>query len=142
RNADLRSANLRIANLSSASLRNADFSNAYLRNAYLSNADLFGTNLSNADLFGTNLRNTDLIRSIFLATDLKTVRNLTVQQLTGEAPPLICNSPLPEGIEFEGGKDRDCDKLPAVLLERYPSRFETLEEAETYLEEQRQKEWE
>ncbi|MEM9505262.1 MAG: hypothetical protein AAGA01_15050 [Cyanobacteria bacterium P01_E01_bin.43] len=39
-------------------------------------------------------------------------------------------------------KDRDCDRLPAVLQERYRGQFKTLEAAEAYVEEQRQKEWE
>ncbi|MEL6764374.1 MAG: hypothetical protein AAFO87_12080, partial [Cyanobacteria bacterium J06607_6] len=79
---------------------------------------------------------------IFLATDLRKVRDLTTQQLTGASELLICNSPLPEGMEIEGGRDRDCDRLPAVLQERYRGRFKTLEEAEAYVEEARQKVWE
>ncbi len=110
--------------------------------ADLSSADLRSANLRDANLSSAFLRYADLRYALFLATDLRTTKELTKKQLEGENPPVICNSPLPEGIEIEGGKDRDCDKLAAILHERYSWEFSSLEEAEQYLEEQRQKTWE
>jgi hypothetical protein len=50
--ANLRSANLGVANLSGADLRNANLSGADLRSADLSGANLSGANLRDADLYG------------------------------------------------------------------------------------------
>ena len=47
------------------------------------------------------------------------------------------NSPLPKGIEID--QNRDCDTLPNVLNERYPDRFESLEQAQEFVNEQRLK---
>ena len=136
-NRSLADVNLVAADLSSADLRSANLSAADLSSANLRSANLRDANLSSAFL-----RYADLRYALFLATDLRTTKELTKKQLEGENPPVICNSPLPEGIEIEGGKDRDCDKLAAILHERYSWEFSSLEEAEQYLEEQRQKTWE
>ena len=120
--ADLVLANLQDADLVLANLQDADLTSANLQDAYLESANLKG--------------------SIFLATDLRITRNLIQQVLENDNSPLICNSPLPEGIEIEGGKDRDCDKLADVLLSRYPRRFRSLESAEEYVNQQKTITWE
>ncbi|NEQ49185.1 MAG: TIR domain-containing protein [Leptolyngbya sp. SIO3F4] len=131
------SANLSYANLSYANLSYANLSDANLSDANLSDANLISANLSSANLSDAYLRDT-----IFLATDLRTTKELTHQQLESETPPYICNSPLPKRIEIEGGKDRDCDKLADILYERYPSWFESPEAAAEFVKEKRQKTWE
>jgi hypothetical protein len=139
-NADLTAVNLHKAKLISANFSNADlttanFGNADLRYADLIAADLTAVNFSNANLTAVNFSN-----AIALNTDLRTVRELTQEQLVGDEPPLICNSPLPEGIEID--KDRDCDRLASALWRGYPRRFESIEAAEAYVNEERQKRWE
>ncbi len=52
---------------------------------------------------------------------------------------MICNSPPPENIEVN--QDRDCDKLAAVLIQRYPNEFSSIEKAEEFVTELRQKKW-
>ncbi|MBE7382877.1 MAG: pentapeptide repeat-containing protein [Leptolyngbya sp. SIO1E4] len=124
-NADLRSADLRSAILFSANLRAADLRAADLRRAYLRNADL---------------RAADLRSAIIFNVDLRTTQNLTQPQLKGNNPPLICNSPLPEGIDI--ARNRDCDRLAPVLLARYPGTFQSFDQAQEYVTQQRQKAWE
>ena len=160
RNANLRFADLRFAFLSFADLHNTDFRNTDFRNtnlsftnlsdanlriANLSNADLSDANLRNANLRNANLRDANLRDAILLNTDLRNAKELTHQQLTGSNQPYVCNSPLPEDIEPEGfeiDRDRDCDTLAAALVERYPEEFESLEEAQEYVDRQRQqKNW-
>ena len=145
RNADLIGADLRNADLRSADLHNADLSSADLSSAYLSSADLIGADLIGADLIGADLSGADLSDAIILNVDLRTVDLRTAQGLNqrqpeGSSPPLICNSPLPEGISIH--RNRDCDKLAPVLLERYPDSFESLEDAQDFVTQQRQKAWE
>jgi len=164
--ANLYSANLRRVNLSSADLHNVNLSYACLygtdlSNADLSNADLYGTDLSNANLSSANLYGIDLSNAylysanlssaylsnadlysanlssaILLNTNLHSVNRLSQQQLEGDSPPLICNTALPSDIQI--AKDRDCDRLPAVLIECYPSVFETLESAEAFVRQHQQ----
>ena len=131
--ADLSSANFFGANFFAADLRDANFHGADLRDADLGGVEFINVNFSSADLSSVNF-----INAVLLATNLSTAQGLTVEQLTGESPPLICNSPLPGSVEIEGGKDRDCDRLPAKLLTSGYG-FETLEEAEAFVEEHRQK---
>ncbi|MEM9089457.1 MAG: pentapeptide repeat-containing protein [Cyanobacteria bacterium P01_F01_bin.53] len=144
--ASLISANLSKTDLISANFRNADFrktdlSNANLSNANLSNANLSNANLSRAKLSRTDLSRTDLSETIFIVTDLRETRLLTQQQLEGEAQPFICNSPFPNNIKINGGKDRDCDQLAEILF-KAKREFETLEDAENFVKRQRNKRWE
>ncbi|MEL6555439.1 MAG: pentapeptide repeat-containing protein [Cyanobacteria bacterium J06621_11] len=138
RYANLIAANLHYASLSAADLISAYFSYADLRYADFRYADLSDADFRYADLSAADLRYANLIAAIFLNTNLRTTKNLESSQLTGENSSLICNSPLPEGLELENGTNRDCDRLPAVLLERYPNRFETLDAAKAYVTEQRE----
>jgi len=121
--ADLSDANLR-GYFGSVNFKYADLSGANLRDTYLCRADFTEANLSEADLSGyicdSNFKNTDLRGAIISKTDLSQTSGLTVEQLTGKNAPFICNSPLPEGLEIEGGQDRDCDIMPEILSERYP----------------------
>ncbi|MEM9266691.1 MAG: hypothetical protein AAGA46_14320 [Cyanobacteria bacterium P01_F01_bin.13] len=65
---------------------------------------------------------------------MSTAQNLTSQQLEGETPPLLCNATLPP--ELEAYEDRDRDRMPTILRERYPDRFESLEAAEKFIQKQ------
>ncbi|MCG8366599.1 MAG: pentapeptide repeat-containing protein [Pseudanabaenales cyanobacterium] len=147
--ADLSGADFSDANLSGADLSKADLSKAFVRDddlskSYRNPVDLIvvifsNANLSNADLSGTDLRAVDLSGAIILNTDLRTTKALTQNQLEGDKPPFICNSPLPE--DFEIGINRDCDTLANVLRNRYPLRFKSIAQAQEFISEQRQKKW-
>ena len=113
-----------------------------LQRAPLNQAKLRDADLRDADLRNADLRAADLRSAIILATDLRSTRGLTRSQLVGENPPLLCHAPLPAGLDIEGGKDRDCDKLPEVLQGRYPGEFVTLADAAAYVEAQRRQVWE
>ncbi|MEM7064612.1 MAG: pentapeptide repeat-containing protein [Cyanobacteria bacterium P01_B01_bin.77] len=162
-NANLSNANLSNADLNSTDLHSADLRDTVLRNAVLYAADLRDADLSNAVLFNADLlhaelsfadptkamlRSANLSSTIFLATDLRATQGFTTRITTeqlegkyplgGKNPPYICNSPLPESIVIEGGKDRDCDKLADILYQRYPSWFRSPEAAAAFVEERQQ----
>jgi uncharacterized protein YjbI with pentapeptide repeats/energy-coupling factor transporter ATP-binding protein EcfA2 len=130
--ANLISADLHSANLSDADLRSANFGSANLRSANLRSA-----NLRSANLHDANLRSADLRDALLLATDLRSAQNLTESQFTGETPPYLCNTPLPAEIAID--KDRDCDRLPQLLVDK--GWFSNIEAAKAYVEELRQKIW-
>ncbi|MEO1146619.1 MAG: pentapeptide repeat-containing protein [Cyanobacteria bacterium J06638_22] len=110
-------ADLRNADLSRAYLIDADLGNANLRNADLRNTNLSNTNLSNAALGSANLSSTNLSSAVLLATDLREVRNWTVEQFSGA---LLCNVALPNGLE-KINPHRDCDTISQILINRrYP----------------------
>lgn len=139
-------ANLSNTNLLQAKLSGARLDGARLDGANLSGAEIKGTRLSRvrfdgANLNGANLDDANLNGAIFLSTDLRFVNHLTQQQLEGDNSPLICNSPLPDGIEIPGGKDRDCEQLASILYKHGQTDFSSLEETEQYVKEQRQKSW-
>ena len=140
--ADLSANDLRSADLRSADLSHTDLSHTDLREADLREADLHSAILRSAILRSANLRNADLSNANLLNTDLRTTKGLTQAQLEGDNPPLLCNSPLPEGIEIDRNRNRDCDQLAKVLKERYPDWFKTLEQAQEFVNEQRQRTWE
>jgi len=164
--ANLHNANLILANLFNADLSGADLSSAYLRSAYLFNADLSGANLYGADLSSANLSNANLFNAdlssanlsnahlsnahlrsanlrsaVFLSTNLLDTKELTQQQLEGENAPLLCNVALPQNSLISVNPNRDCDRLPQILLERYPKEFITLGEAKAYVDEARKEKW-
>ncbi len=120
---------------STADLSDADLFHADLFHAVLHYAVLFSTDLSN-----TVFRDSVLNNAILLNTDFRTAQDLTQAQLEGDEPPLICNSPLPESIKIN--RNRDCDQLAMVLIDRYPGRFENIGQAEEFVNQQRQKTWE
>lgn len=142
RDADIIYTNLRDINLNNANLSNANPRDSDLRNANLSNADLSNADLTSSRFGNVILSNADLSNAIVMAVDLSDTKGLTQQQLAGEEPPLICHTLLPDNIEIEGGKDRDCDKMTVILRQRYPNWFETLEKADEYLMDRRQEIWE
>jgi len=154
-NVDLRRANLIIANLQGADLERATLYEADLRRAnlvgaklviadlretILLTADLTTANLSGADLSGADLSNARLKGTILLSSNLRYVKELSQEQLVeeGEAP-ILCNVALPQGISVN--PNRDCDRLPQILLERHPRGFNTLEEAKAYVDDARKKKW-
>jgi len=155
--ADLFDADLFDADLSFAWLSNASLSGARLIGANLSNANLSGTDLSSADLININLSNVELTNAnfsdanlvganlsgaILLASDLRSAQNLTAQQLTGENAPLLCNSPLPPELAKTLSKDRDCEELGEVLMERYKGDSDSRQAVRNYFEQARAKTWE
>ncbi len=147
-NASLRSANLIFANLINASLRSANLINASLRSANLSGANLINADLSNADLSFANLSfanlsnadlsNADLSDAILLNTTFNDTEPtegdqlINKGQLQGDKRPYICKSQLPPHIQIN--PDRDCDKLPELLHQRYPHSLETVKEAREYID--------
>ncbi|BDM83436.1 nSTAND1 domain-containing NTPase [Acaryochloris marina] len=135
----LEGANILSANLSSANLSSAILNNASLKNANLNDANFGSVDLSSANLSDAYLSNTYLNSAIILKTDLLKIKKLTQSQLEGAEHPLICNSPLPQNIRID--HNRDCEKVAAVLHERYPEWYSSLDEAEKYVQELRQKQW-
>ncbi|UJB72983.1 pentapeptide repeat-containing protein (plasmid) [Acaryochloris sp. 'Moss Beach'] len=127
------------ADLGKADLSIADLSKIRIRQTSLIEANLLRTNLSNSNLKRGNLLRLNLSNSILLGTDFREATNLTQSQLEGRKPPLICNSKFPQNISIDF--NRDCDKLAAELHNRYPKEFPSLEEAQKYVKEQRQKKW-
>lgn len=117
-----------------ANLRHADLSESDL-----SGADLGSANLSGASLSGANLNGANLSSSILLATDLRSTQALTKEKLEGKEMPLLCGVALPKEVSVN--PNRDCDRLPEVLLKDARNRFTTLEDAKKYVGEERQKKW-
>ncbi len=76
-NSNLENANLMGGNLKNANLENTNLKNAYLYGADLENAYLFNSNLENADLQFTYLKGANLGN-----TNLASVKNLTINQLS------------------------------------------------------------
>ena len=148
RGADLRGANLVSADLREAVLISANLS-CHQRNTeklwswvpFLPQAteqvctNLQGTNLQNANLTGTTLDG-----AILLRTDLRQAQNLTLQQLEGEPPALLCNAGLPK--KLSSIQDRDCAVIADELHRQNRSDFPTLKKAQDFVEEQRLIEWE
>lgn len=129
--ADLNFADLNFADLTGAKLAGAKLQGADLRVANLSGADLRVANLSGVKLGNANFSDAILSDAILLGTDFARTKGLIQQQLEGEETPLLCNVKLPEGIAVD--PNRDCKRLPEVLLSRYPEYFENLEEAQKYV---------
>lgn len=138
-NTNLSNANLSIANLSNANLLFANLSDANLYSANLSNANLSGSKLINTYLRNTNLSNANLGSAtlngaIFLSSDLRKIKRLTKSQLEGKEHPLICKSLIPQNINIE--LERDCDKIGAALLKKFPKEFSSLEKANEFVSNQ------
>ncbi len=136
--------NLSKAQLDDAKLNNAKLNNANLRGVYLSGANLSGASLndadfSEADLRDANLRDARLNQAIFLATDLRRTIGLTQPQFEGQDQPLLCNVALPKGIIVN--QNRDCDRIPTALFNRYRQQFKTVEAAKAYVNTMRQEKW-
>ena len=110
------------ANLSDIRLRGAK-----LRDAKLERADLRGANLTNS-----TLESTVLTSAILLSTDLSTAKGLTEEQLGEDNLLFLCHVKLPEGSKVN--PQRDCEKLPAVLLKLYPEEFKDLASAKAHID--------
>jgi uncharacterized protein YjbI with pentapeptide repeats len=130
--ADLSRANLSDANLKGAKLSSAKLSDADLSRANLSDADLSSADLSCVKLIDANLKGAQLSSVILLRTDFTRTKGLVQQQLEGDDPPLLCNVTLPKGIAVD--PNRDCKRLPEVLLRRYHKNFNDLEHAQKYVD--------
>jgi|GEM_PF-643683 len=155
--ADLRRANLAGANLVESNFRDVNLSGADLSHAQLSGANMNGSDLSQTDLSytnfadanlsdiylnGANFTKSNLKNAIILGTDLRTVVGLTKEQLEcGDESPLLCNSPLPNGIEIDGGKDRDCETLCKAVEQGKLIAFETYSGNKQSFEFLRNKSW-
>jgi uncharacterized protein YjbI with pentapeptide repeats len=132
--AKLLEADLRDSNLTGAILERANFSSANLSNANLSNANLIGT-----VFIGTELKEARLDNAILLATNFRDVKELSEEKLQGEHSPLLCNVNLPKGMQVN--PNRDCESLPKILLEKYPEDFETLDNAQFFVDELKTIQW-
>ncbi|MEM1293542.1 MAG: pentapeptide repeat-containing protein [Cyanobacteria bacterium P01_H01_bin.162] len=135
----LYSANLYSANLESANLESANLASANLESANLVRANLYSANLVRANLASANLESANLVRAnlasaILLNTQLRSAQNLSLAQLEGESPPLLCGTTLPADIALD--PNRDCGQLPHVLADRYPETFESVEAAAAYVRQQ------
>jgi uncharacterized protein YjbI with pentapeptide repeats len=128
--ADLRSVDLENANLSNAQLYAADLRLAELTRSNLTNANLAKADLTIAALRQSNMEGVKLDRAILNKVDLGEVKNLMQKQLDTKPTPYICNVKLPSNIkklipskDYESYRNRDCDKLIDLLLDRYPLRY-------------------
>ncbi|HEY9818880.1 MAG TPA: pentapeptide repeat-containing protein [Candidatus Obscuribacterales bacterium] len=131
--ANLYRANLYSANLYSANLSSANLSSANLYEANLDSANLDSANLDRANLYRANLYRANLNSALLIETKLSTTQNLTLEQMEGEHPPLLCNAALPNHLTLD--PNRDWDRLAGVMFhEEY---FETLEAAAQWVEERR-----
>ncbi|EDX85018.1 Pentapeptide repeat protein [Synechococcus sp. PCC 7335] len=153
--ADLSEANLKYTNLSGANLIGANLKRAELRYADLSGANLKYTNLSGANLRCANLSRTDLNCALIRDANLSDANlsgallffinsrealNLEPLQLKAKPSPFLCNVALPAYAQQPNvNPNRDCDRLPQLLSDRYGI---PLEEAEEIVDEARQHQWE
>ncbi|MGB3789498.1 MAG: pentapeptide repeat-containing protein [Phormidesmis sp.] len=142
--ADLINANLSGADLKRAELRYANLSGADLISANLSNADLRHANLSGADLkctflHGANFSDANLSGALLFFINSRDVLNLEPFQLKASPSPILCNVALPAyGQQPDVDPNRDCDRIPHLLRDRYNI---SLEEAQEIVYEARQHRW-
>ena len=135
---NLEGADLRGANLKGANLRAVNLKGANLKGANLEGANLGWANLEGADLDGVYLRSADLGGAILLRTNLSSV-NIE----TSRGVPYLCATKL--SMHYQIDLDRDCDKLPEILLKRSQytrqldeRQFKTIDEARKYVNDARQ----
>ncbi|MEM9217456.1 MAG: pentapeptide repeat-containing protein [Cyanobacteria bacterium P01_F01_bin.150] len=138
--ADLNFADLRHVDFSASILRDVTFIGADLRFTYLGTADLHAADLhaadvSFADFRYVNLKDADMRRSVLLAVSLANSENLTMEQLSGDHQPYLCNVILPSNISTID-PNRDCDRLPQLLSDRYGY---ALEDAQRIVEDAKSK---
>ena len=139
--ANFRGAYLGKANFQDAYLWDVNLQNTYLGSADFQGADLWRANFQNAYLGRANfqgavLTGVNLQGAILLAADLTMVIDLDVSQLEGEKAPYLCAAKLPDGVAVD--PNRDCDKLPQILVEKYPFWYQTLTEAQAHVNRVRQ----
>ena len=137
--ANLTNAYLYGANLSDTKLIGADLSRAILNSTSLYDADLSRTNLTSANFRGAILSRANFSKAILLHSNFRETKKLNYAQVLGRKYPLICNSSFPQNIKIL--RNRDCDDIATALHNRYPKLFSSLDEAEKYVKENRQKEW-
>ncbi|MEM8717679.1 MAG: pentapeptide repeat-containing protein [Cyanobacteria bacterium P01_G01_bin.39] len=145
RKADLTDAKLQNANLTKVDfqesiLTNVDFTNAILDQSkslwsakldgmIITNASLKDINLEQINFNKTDIKGVKLDKSILLGTNLSQVTNLDEKQLTGDNPPFLCLTLLPQDIQIN--PDRDCDRLINYLAEL---KKESTEEVQQYID--------
>lgn len=121
--------NFSYAYFDNANLHGSNFRRGIFHHAIITNTDLTGTDFREANLYDARLDG-----SIMLCTNLSSALEVAAFQLTGENPPILCGCVLPQSIHIEGGGDRDCDKVPAALYNRYPHVFKSVKGATLYVE--------
>lgn len=126
--ADLHEANLKDLKI----LKRVNLKKVNLKGVNLKDADLTRAILKDADLIGADLKDAVLTDATLSNVDLSGAHNLTLKQLEGEHPPLLCHVTLPEGFPDKLG-DRDCknDKtsnISAVPASPASSSYPDLEE--------------
>ena len=89
--------------------------NAKLDGAIFKNASLKSINLEKINFNQTDFEGVELDNSILLGSDLSQVTNLNEQQLTGDNPPYLCVTLLPQDLQIDS--DRDCDRLVNYFAE-------------------------
>lgn len=141
-NSNLANANLTHASLFMTNFRNTNLSNVNFTNASFWFPDFGDANLSNAlfiktDLVGAWMKGSILSGSIFLLTDLSKTQELTLEQLEGYTPPLLCGVNLPNHITTIN-PDRDCSQIEERLRTRDEYRSG---EAAQLVEEAQNKAW-
>ena len=129
--ANLRGADLSVANLSGANLRGADLSGANLKRADLSGADLRGANLkwadlSEGDLRGANLKGADLSEASLREADLRGVKNVFIPLGCPEvggfvafkkvANSMIVKLKIPANAKRSSATTRKCRCDKAIVL--------------------------
>lgn len=167
--ANLRGANLRGANFTGVSISEANFFSADLSGAdfrsttelnfdssgniasrtykagpYFSGvifqfANLEGAYFESIDFNGVSFARARFDKALFLGTDFREATELEQEQFLGDKLPLLCNSPLPDNIKID--QNRDCDQIAAVLYERHPDDFSTLQEAEEFVNSVKRETW-
>ncbi|WP_223257487.1 pentapeptide repeat-containing protein [Phormidesmis priestleyi] len=126
-----------------AKLRGVQLSGAYRAHprADAQISSIHPRDLSGADLSGADLTDADLSEVILWCVDLSSVKGLTPKQLFHS---FLCNVLLPDDVldpnrhflseDIKPDSNRDCEKLPELLVERYPEEYETLEKAKEFVD--------
>ena len=146
--ADLTKAYIADASIRRSDFRYADLTRAAFRGSKVDDSDFSNANLQealfeNMSVAAVNFEDADLREAVIISSDLRDVSGLHLSQLVGSESPFICNSPLPKDLSSTIDKDRDCDRLPSILYERYSrlTDLDTLEEAEKIVNDSRNKQW-
>jgi hypothetical protein len=116
-NAKLTFVNLHGALLSGADLEGADLESANLFGANLYNTGFYAANLHGANFYGANLSSADLGEARLDGADLRSVFNLTLEQIESA------------WVDDLTGLPEDLEKVKPEILERQRLRWEQLEEA-------------
>ena len=99
-----------------------------------------GLRLSGANLYGADLSGANLSGALLFFVNSREALNLEPFQLKANATaPVLCHVALPAyGSDPELNPNRDCDRIPQLLSDRYDI---PLEEAREILYEAQQHRW-